>query len=150
MRILAQRVTRASVSVDGQVLGAIESGLLLFVAIGHGDTHQVVAKMAEKVAHLRIFSDPSGKFNDSLMDIQGQAMVVSQFTLYADLKRGRRPSFLGSAAPDHASSLVDQFVAELRRAGVERVATGQFGAMMDVALVNHGPVTIWLDSDELC
>ena len=148
MRVLAQRVSRGSVTVSGQVTGSIEAGLVLLVGIRESDDNSVLAKMANKVVNLRIFNDASGKFDRSLLDIDGGALVVSQFTLYADTRKGRRPSFTGAARPDHAEPLVERFVTILRETGVKRVETGVFGANMSVDLCNEGPVTIWLDSDD--
>jgi D-tyrosyl-tRNA(Tyr) deacylase len=135
------------VTVDGAVTGAIEHGLLLLVGVGHGDSPAEAQRMAEKVAALRIFNDDAGKFNRSLLDVGGAALVVSQFTLYADARKGRRPSFVDAALPELASPLVDAFAETLRGLGV-RVERGVFGAHMGVALVNDGPVTIMLDSAE--
>lgn len=148
MRILLQRVSEASVTVDGTVVGAIGPGVVLFVGIRRGDDDATAGWMAQKVAHLRIFEDEAGKMNRSLLEVGGRALVVSQFTLYADVRKGRRPSFLDAAPPEEARRLVDAFAEALRACGIP-VATGIFGAHMDVALVNDGPVTIWLDSAEL-
>ncbi|MCX2726855.1 D-aminoacyl-tRNA deacylase [Thermomicrobium sp. 4228-Ro] len=148
MRVLLQRVSRASVTVDGQIVGAIGPGLLLLVGIRRGDDQATAEWMAQKVANLRIFEDEAGKMNRSVLDVGGQALVVSQFTLYADVRKGRRPSFVEAAAPEEARPLVDAFADALRQLGVP-VETGVFGAHMDVELVNDGPVTIWLDSAEL-
>lgn len=131
--------------VDGETVGAIGHGLLVLLGIGHSDGAAEVQPLAAKIANLRIFSDADGKFNLSLLDVGGAALVVSQFTLFADTRRGRRPSFVDAAPPAHASPLVDQFCGALRELGVA-VETGRFGAMMDVKLVNQGPVTIWLDT----
>lgn len=149
MRILLQRVSRASVTVDGAVTGAIDAGLLLLVGIGQGDTQAQVDRLAEKVAHLRIFNDDQGKFNRSLLDVAGGALVVSQFTLYADARKGRRPSFTDAARPELASPLVDAFALALGNLGVKPVGRGVFGAHMEVEIHNDGPVTIWLDSRDL-
>lgn len=149
MRVLLQRVTSGRVVVDGETVGSIGRGLVLLVGIAATDTEAVVSRMAEKVAQLRIFNDDAGKFNRSLLDTAGGALVVSQFTLYADARKGRRPSFTDAARPDLASPLCDVFAARLRALGVEPVATGRFGAAMAVDIHNDGPVTIWLDSDEL-
>ena len=149
MRVLIQRVTSASVSVDGQTVGAIDHGLVLLVGVGHEDAGADADALAEKIVHLRIFNDAEGKFNRSLLDVGGSALVVSQFTLYADARRGRRPSFTGAAPPQHAESLCDQFVDRLQQLGVPHVAGGRFGAAMHVEIHNDGPVTIWLDSTEL-
>lgn len=147
MRVLLQRVTHASVTVAGQTVGAVEQGFLALVGITEGDTQAIAQKMAQKVAGLRVFSDTEDKFNWSLADIEGGVLVVSQFTLYADAKKGRRPSFSKAARPDVAAPLVDYFADQLRQLGVARVETGQFGASMQVTLCNDGPVTLWLDSD---
>lgn len=149
MRVLLQRVTRSAVVVEGQTVGSIDQGLLLLIGAGHDDTPAVVHKMAQKIALLRIFEDDEGKMNRSLLDIQGQALVVSQFTLYADVRKGRRPSFTGAAAPQQAQPLVDMMTAELRRLGVVHVNTGKFGADMAIDIQADGPVTIWLDSADL-
>ena len=149
MRVLLQRVTSASVTVDGQIVGAIEHGLVLLVGVGHDDTGADVDALADKIVHLRIFNDAEGKFNRSLLDVEGSALVVSQFTLYADARKGRRPSFSGAAPPQHAEPLCDQFVDRLQQLGVPHVAGGRFGAAMHVEIHNDGPVTISLDSAEL-
>jgi D-tyrosyl-tRNA(Tyr) deacylase len=148
VRIVAQRVSRARVSVAGEAIGEIASGLLLLVGVAEGDTPEVAARMAAKCAELRVFPDEAGRFDRSLLDIRGDALVVSQFTLLADLRRGRRPSFTAAASPEVAAPLVVAFAAALHAAGVS-VETGRFGAMMSVDLVNEGPVTIILDSDDL-
>ncbi len=145
MRAVVQRVSQASVTVGDEVVGAIGQGLLILLGIGVGDSEAEARLLAEKTANLRIFADEEGRFNRSLLDIGGEALVVSQFTLYADTRRGRRPSFSDAAPPEIAAPLVDVFASELRRLGVA-VSTGRFGAMMRVALVNDGPVTILLDS----
>ena len=146
MRILLQRVTRASVTVNDNSVGAIGHGLVLLLGIGHDDTRQIADKMAEKIAGLRIFNDDQGKFNLSLLDVAGAALVISQFTLYADARKGRRPSFTGAAPPEQARGLCDDFAHALHRHGVDPVKTGVFGAKMHVEIHNDGPVTIWLDS----
>ncbi|HEU4323254.1 MAG TPA: D-aminoacyl-tRNA deacylase [Roseiflexaceae bacterium] len=145
MRALIQRVSEASVTVEGRVVGRIERGLLVLLGAGAGDGPAEADLLAEKVATLRIFPDEQGRFDRSLLDVGGAALVVSQFTLYADTRRGRRPSFSDAAAPDLAAPLVEHFAAALRARGLP-VETGVFGAMMQVALVNDGPVTIMLDS----
>lgn len=145
MRALIQRVTQGSVTVNGAIIGAIERGLVILLGVGHADTSADAETLAKKIVQLRIFSDDNGKFNRSLLDVGGAALVVSQFTLYADTRKGRRPSFVQAAAPEHASALVDQFCTNLRDLGVQ-VASGQFGAAMHVQLINDGPVTIWLDT----
>ena len=149
MRVLLQRVSRASVKVDGQVAGQIAGGLVLLLGIGRDDSQEQANKLAQKIVNLRIFNDEAGKFNRSLLEVRGEALVVSQFTLFADLRRGRRPSFTEAAAPDLAAPLCDVFAAKLRELGVPKVATGVFGAMMAVEIHNDGPVTLWIDSADL-
>jgi D-tyrosyl-tRNA(Tyr) deacylase len=148
MRAVIQRVSRASVSVDGEMVGAIESGLLVLLGIARDDTAQDIAYLAEKIATLRICEDAEGRMNLSVAETGGGALVVSQFTLYGDARRGRRPSWSEAAPPEIAEPLYEQFVAVLRQR-VARVATGTFRAMMQVELVNDGPVTILLDSRKL-
>lgn len=148
MRAVIQRVSEASVTVDGAVVGAIGRGLLILLGVSQTDTLDDVELLADKIANLRIFADQEGKFNLSLLDIGGAALVVSQFTLYADTRKGRRPSFTAAARPEIAAPLVDAFAHALRARTIP-VATGVFGAMMQVALVNDGPVTIVMDSAEL-
>jgi len=148
MRVLLQRVSAGKVSVDGEVVGRIGRGLVLLVGVGQGDTETDVDRLADKAVGLRIFSDEAGKFNHSLLDVRGGVLVVSQFTLYADSRKGRRPSFTDAAPQDRAQGLFDYFVARLRELGVNPVATGRFGAHMAVEIHNDGPVTIWLDSRE--
>lgn len=145
MRLVLQRVTRASVEVDGALVGAIGPGLMVLVGVGHDDTPATVRTLADKTCDLRIFRDDAGLTNRSLMDIGGEVLAISQFTLYADTRKGRRPSFLGAAPPALGSELHDAFMAALEARGV-RVARGIFGAEMAVELVNDGPMTIWLDS----
>ena len=144
MRILLQRVSRAEVRVDGRVTGSIGRGFLLLVGFTHADGDAEVAWMAEKVVGLRLFGDAEGKMNLALADVDGALLVVSQFTLYGDAAKGRRPSFIDAARPDVAVPLYERFVTALRARGV-RTETGEFGAMMDVELVNDGPVTLWLE-----
>lgn len=144
MRIVLQRVTGASVEVDGAVVGAIGAGLVALVGIGEGDTAETVVRAAEKTAAMRIFRDDAGRFDRSVLDVGGEVLVVSQFTLLADTRKGTRPSFTGAAHPDLASPLVDRYATALRDLGLD-VATGVFGADMAVSLVNDGPVTIVLD-----
>ena len=148
MKVVLQRVTRASVTVDDEVVGAIGPGLLILVGVADGDTESQADALAAKVAGLRIFSDADGRFNDSLLDIGGSALVVSQFTLHADVRKGRRPSFTGAARPEVAEPLCDHFADALRRQGIP-VETGVFGAMMSVELVNDGPFTVIIDSADL-
>lgn len=145
MRALIQRVTEAHVTVDGAIVGAIGAGYLILLGVGQEDTPGEATQLAEKIVNLRLFSDEAGKFNHSLLDVGGAALVVSQFTLFADTRKGRRPSFVQAAAPEVAVPLIDRFCAALRSQGVD-VATGRFGAMMQVHLVNDGPVTVWLDT----
>lgn len=145
MRVLLQRVTEASVVVDGEVVGAIDAGYLLLTGIGPDDTAGVVERVAKKIAGLRLFPDEQGRFDRSLLDVGGGALVVSQFTLFGDTRKGRRPSFVGAARSEHAAPLCEAFAQALRDAGVKRVETGRFGADMKVSLVNDGPVTLWLD-----
>ena len=147
MRTLIQRGSRAGVTVDGQVVGQIGPGLLVLLGVGTGDGPAEVEYLAGKIAHLRIFEDAEGKMNRSVLDTGGAVLVVSQFTLYADTRKGRRPSFIDAAPPAAAAALVAAFAAALQARGLP-VATGQFQAHMQVALVNDGPVTIWLDSAE--
>jgi D-aminoacyl-tRNA deacylase len=144
VRALIQRVSEASVEVGGDALAAVGGGLLVLVAAGAGDGPEAPAQLAAKVARLRIFADAEGRMNRSITDVGGEALVVSQFTLYADVRRGNRPGFTGAAPPEVGERLVDAFAAALRELGVP-VQTGRFGAHMQVALVNDGPVTIWLD-----
>lgn len=144
MRALVQRVTEASVTVEGEVIGAIGSGLLVLVCAMQGDGAEAPAKMAAKIAKLRIFHDEAGKMNRSLLDIGGAALVVSQFTLAGDTSRGNRPGFSTAARPEEGRLLYEAVAAELTALGIE-TATGQFGADMKVALVNDGPVTLWLE-----
>lgn len=148
MRVVLQRVSAASVTVAGEKVAQIGRGLLLLVGVAQGDDEEEAKKLAKKTAELRIFSDSEGKFNLSLLDVGGQALVVSQFTLLADARRGRRPSFSQAAPPELAEPLVEGFASALREAGVP-TQTGRFGARMAVELVNDGPVTIVLDSEEL-
>ncbi len=148
MRVVLQRVRHACVRVDDAVVGEIGAGFLALTGIAADDTPATVDAMAAKVAGLRIFDDADGRFNLALADVGGSVLVVSQFTLIADLRRGRRPSFLGAARPEVAEPLVERFAAGLRTAGVP-VESGRFGAHMDVELVNDGPVTLVLDSADL-
>ncbi|HET9346329.1 MAG TPA: D-aminoacyl-tRNA deacylase [Candidatus Limnocylindrales bacterium] len=147
MRALLQRTTGARVRVDGSVAGEIGLGLVVLLGVGPADTETVADALARRVTELRIFDDSEGRTNLSLIDVGGAALVVSQFTLYADTRRGRRPGFTGAAAPGLAERLYLRFAAALRELGVE-VATGRFGEVMEVELVNDGPFTIWLDTDE--
>jgi D-tyrosyl-tRNA(Tyr) deacylase len=148
MRALIQRVAHASVCVNDQITGAIDHGLLVFLGIGQRDSEAQVKTLADKIVQLRIFEDDAGKMNRSLLDIHGEMLVVSQFTLYADTHKGRRPSFIDAAPPALAIPLYERFKETVAAYNV-RVASGIFGAFMQVELVNDGPVTIWLDTDEL-
>ena len=139
-----QRAAEARVRVGGQVVGEIGPGLCCLVGVTHGDDHQAAVKLAAKLWHLRIFADDNGHMNRSVADTSGEMLVVSQFTLYGDTRKGRRPSFIAAAAPDEAARLIDDLVEELRRLGAT-VATGSFGANMAVELTNDGPVTLMLE-----
>lgn len=145
MRAVVQRVREASVTVDGELLGRIGQGLVVYLGVGRGDDETHIAYLAEKLAHLRIFEDDQANMNRSLLDVGGAALVISQFTLYGDCRRGRRPSFDAALPPDQAQALYERFLATLAGHGVP-VQSGRFRAMMDVASVNAGPVTILLDS----
>ena len=145
MRILLQRVSEAQVTVGGGLKGKVGRGLLLLVGVGPEDTEENARFLADKCANLRIFEDEAGKMNLSLLNVEGQALVVSQFTLYGDCKKGRRPSFVGAAPPEMADKLYLKFVDFLRELGVH-VETGEFGAHMMVSLTNDGPVTLMLES----
>jgi D-tyrosyl-tRNA(Tyr) deacylase len=147
MRALVQRVTQASVTVEGQVVGSIGPGLLVFLGVGQGDTEEDATYLVEKVANLRIFADAEGRFNLSALDVKGEVLLVSQFTLYAETRKGRRPSFTGAAPPQEAEALFQRTAVQLRATGL-RVQTGRFQTHMRVHLVNDGPVTIFLDSAE--
>ncbi|MBN2084814.1 MAG: D-tyrosyl-tRNA(Tyr) deacylase [Anaerolineales bacterium] len=144
MRIVLQRVQKASVTVDGEAIAAIGRGLLILVGIGHGDGQAAADFLAEKCANLRIFEDDAGKTNLSVLDVKGEALVVSQFTLYADARKGRRPSFTDAAAPEIAEPLVNYLAERLTGMGIP-TRTGQFGARMQVELINDGPFTIVLE-----
>lgn len=146
MRAVIQRVSSASVTVQDNIVGYIGMGLVVLLGVAEEDTHQEATLLANKTAHMRIFANQEGRFDRSLVDVQGQALVISQFTLLADTRKGRRPSFVAAAQPHIAAPLVDAYIVALRTIGID-VATGSFGAMMHVALVNDGPVTIILDSD---
>jgi D-tyrosyl-tRNA(Tyr) deacylase len=149
MRAILQRVRRGAVTVDNQVVGYIGTGLVILLGSTHGDGAAQAEVLARKVANLRIFEDEAGKMNRSALDIGGEALVISQFTLYADCRRGRRPSFTEAAQPEIAEPLIDHFMQALRAEGISHVANGVFGAHMLVEIVNDGPVTIILDSAEL-
>ena len=148
MRVVLQRVSRASVTVAGEMVASIGKGLLLLVGVAEGDTEAEVQRLAQKCAEIRIFPDAEGRFDLSVRDAGGEALVVSQFTLLADVRRGRRPSFTAAAPPDVAAPLVETFAKAMRDAGVP-AQTGRFGAMTQIEMVNDGPVTIVIDSAEL-
>lgn len=147
MRALIQRVSQASVSIEGEVVAAIKQGLVVLVGVGRADAAADAQYLADKTAHLRVFPDESGKFNLSALDISGEMLVVSQFTLYASTRKGRRPSFTDAAPPEAAEPLVDDFVDCLRTLGL-KVDTGRFQQRMLVDICNDGPVTIFIDSEE--
>lgn len=150
MRVLLQRVSEGRVEVEGEAVGLLPGrGYVLLVGIGEGDGEGVVRAMAEKVANLRLFPDERGRFDRSLLDVGGGVLVVSQFTLYGDARKGRRPSFTAAEAPQRAAALCEAFAEALGGLGVSPVASGRFGAHMAVSLVNDGPVTLWLDSAAL-
>ncbi|HEX5588893.1 MAG TPA: D-aminoacyl-tRNA deacylase [Candidatus Limnocylindrales bacterium] len=146
MRALLQRVSRAEVRAGVESLAAIGPGLVILVGVGHGDDEAAADALARRIVELRIFRDEAGKTNRSILDVGGGAIVVSQFTLYADTSRGRRPGFTDAAPPDVAARLYERVAAGLRAAGVTPVGTGRFGAEMAVELVNDGPFTLWLDT----
>ena len=148
MRAVVQRVTQGAVTVENETIGKIERGLVILVGVTHTDDGASASFLAQKIANLRIFEDADGKMNLSLLDVSGEMLVVSQFTLYGDARKGRRPSFIKAAPPQKANALYEFFVAEARKQ-IAKVETGRFQAMMDVELVNDGPVTILLDSGKL-
>ena len=147
MRAIVQRVKRANVTVDGKIVGEIGKGILLLLGAGQNDGEADLQYTLEKILNLRIFSDESGRMNLSLLDTGGALLVVSQFTLYGDTRKGRRPSYIRALAPDPAEKMIDDFVGRARQRGVH-VQTGKFGAMMDVELINDGPVTLLIDSEK--
>lgn len=147
MRAVVQKVSRARVTVEGEITGEIGQGLLVLLGVSKSDTDKDALYLIEKTLNLRVFEDSDGKMNLSLLDIDGELLAVSQFTLYGDTRRGRRPSFIEAASPEDANRLYEFFVAEGRKQ-VKKVATGRFQAMMDVELVNDGPVTILIDSEK--
>lgn len=149
MRVVLQRVTYGDVTVDDVSVGSVEQGFVALVGVTHEDTQVEADLLAAKTANLRVFEDADGKMNLSMLDVGAGILVVSQFTLYADARKGRRPSFINAAKPDIAEPLVAYFAERLRQEGIQRVEMGQFGAMMQVTIHNDGPVTILLDSDEL-
>lgn len=147
MKAVVQRVKQAKVEVDGELTGKISSGILIFLGVGDEDSIKEVEWMSEKISGLRIFEDEVGKMNLSLMDVEGSALVVSQFTLYGDCRKGKRPSFASAAKPEIANTLYEEFVKSFRQKGIN-TETGRFQAMMDVSLVNDGPVTLIIESPE--
>jgi D-tyrosyl-tRNA(Tyr) deacylase len=149
MRVVLQRVRKGSVSVEGQITGAIEQGLVALVGVTHNDTQTEAELLARKTANLRVFEDAEGKMNLSALEIHAGVLVISQFTLYADSRKGRRPSFTDAARPEVAEPLVKHYAERLRAEGIQRVEKGVFGAMMLVEIHNDGPVTIILDSSEI-
>ena len=148
MRAVVQRVSRASVTVDGEIKGTIDTGLMVLLGVSTRDTEKDADYLVDKTLNLRVFEDADGKMNLSLLDSGGGLLIVSQFTLYGDTRRGRRPSYIDAAGPDEANRLYEYFVAECRKR-IEKVETGRFQAMMDVELVNDGPVTILIDSEKI-
>ena len=146
MRALLQRVSRAAVRVEAETIASIDQGLLVLLGVGHADDDATTAALARRITELRIFADEAGRTNRSILDVGGAVLVVSQFTLFADTSRGRRPGFTDAAPPDLADRLYQRFADELRAAGVADVQTGSFGTEMAVELVNDGPFTIWLDT----
>lgn len=149
MRVILQRVTRGSVTVDGRVTGSVDNGFVALVGVTHSDTQAEAELLARKTANLRVFEDEQGKMNLSALETDGGVLVISQFTLYADTRKGRRPSFIDAAPPDIAAPLVEYYAERLQAEGITRIEKGVFGAMMQVEIHNDGPVTIILDSDEL-
>lgn len=146
MRALIQRVKKASVTIEGELFSSIDQGLLVLLGIEDADTQEDIDWLAGKISRLRIFSDKNDAMNLSVQDVDGACMVVSQFTLHANTKKGNRPSFIRAAKPDIAIPLYEKFILQLEKETGTKVATGSFGAMMDVELINDGPVTIWIDS----
>lgn len=149
MRFLVQRVTEANVTVDGQIIGSIGKGVLVFVGISDTDNREIADKMIKKLIGLRIFEDENGKTNLDIKSVNGQLLIISQFTLYADCRKGNRPSFINAGAPDMANDLYQYIIGECRKE-IATVEEGSFGADMKVSLLNDGPFTIWLDSSEIC
>ncbi len=148
MRFLVQRVSEASVKVDQEIIGQIKNGLLVFVGVSNDDTTDIADRMIGKLLNLRIFEDTAGKTNCSLSDVGGEVLVVSQFTLYADCKKGNRPSFTNAGSAEFANSLYEYILQQITAKGLS-VQHGVFGELMEVSLINHGPFTIWMDSKEL-
>lgn len=148
MRVLIQRVSQASVSIDGKTHASIGPGLLLFVGIGQDDKSSMISKLSSKIVQIRIFADEQGKMNRSVLDINGEILAISQFTLHADTKKGNRPSFIQAARPETAVPIYEQLIQELQKQLPKRIQTGIFGADMQVSLINDGPVTIFIDTDQ--
>jgi D-aminoacyl-tRNA deacylase len=146
MRVLVQRARDASVKVDGEVVGQIDNGVMLLVGITHEDNEKIVDYIVDKIVHLRIFEDESGKMNHSLIDVEGSILSISQFTLYGDCRKGRRPNYMDAARPEMAEQLYDLFNEKLRQKGIT-VETGKFGEMMDVSFTNVGPVTLMVEKE---
>ena len=149
MRVVLQRVSKGSVTVDNKTVGKIGRGYVILLGVGHNDTQKTADNMAKKIINLRIFNNDEGKFDLSLLDINGEALIVSQFTLFADCKKGRRPNFTNAGKPNKAEPLCDYFMNKLKQLGIKKVEGGKFGAHMDVDIHNDGPVTVWLDSEQL-
>lgn len=149
MKAVLQRVTDSSVEINGEIAGSVKKGFMILLGVEQGDTAADADKLIKKIPFLRVFEDENGKMNLSCLDINGEILVISQFTLCADCSHGRRPSFIGSAPPEIANELYEYFIKQLKQSGISKVATGRFGADMKVALVNDGPVTIILNSKEL-
>lgn len=149
MKLVLQRVKHSSVEINGQIHGQIENGFMVLVGFSPSDNHNIIDRMIDKMVHLRVFEDTQGKMNLSLQDVQGSILSISQFTLYADCRKGRRPGFTDAAKPDIAIPLYDYFNKKMSETGIH-VETGIFGADMKVSLLNDGPVTIILDSNEIC
>ena len=149
MKFVIQRVTEADVKVDGKVIGEIHKGFLVLIGVGQNDTKEIADKMLKKMVGLRIFEDENGKTNLALKDVDGEMLLISQFTLYANCKKGNRPSFIEAGAPDMANEMYEYIIAECRKS-IPVVECGSFGAEMKVSLVNDGPFTILLDSEEIC
>ena len=149
MKVVVQRVKESSVTIDGEVKGQIGKGFMLLVGFSNDDNTSIIDKMIDKIIHLRVFEDEQGKMNLSLSDINGSILSISQFTLYADCRKGRRPGFTDAAKPDIAIPLYEDFIQKIKEAGIH-IETGVFGADMKVALINDGPVTIILDSRDIC
>lgn len=149
MRFLIQRTTGASVTIDNEIVGQIGKGFVVLIGVSDTDTREIADKMTQKMLNLRIFEDENGKTNLSLADVVGELLLISQFTLYADCKKGNRPSFIKAGKPDMANEMYE-YIVELCKRNVSSVQTGRFGADMKVQLVNDGPFSIWLDSDEIC